>query len=180
MATQSPFSNLDALAHSLISSLAPPDWAVAEVQRRIVLLLNHVLSQEPEAVARLVRQRGRIVLIQWRAFSIRLVVTSAGLLEVAAAGAAADLSLSLIQALVLDIAQSLMRGDKPAIRIEGDVQLAAEVNWLVDNVRWDLEEDLARVIGDVPAHALGQAARRLSQALGQFVRQPPTASGAPP
>ena len=120
------------------------------------------------------------MLIQWRAFSIQLAVTSAGLLEVAAAGAAADLSLSLTQELILDIAQSLVRGDKPAIRIEGDVQLAAEVNWLVDNVRWDLEEDLARLIGDVPAHTLGQAARRLSQALGQFVRQPATASGAPP
>lgn len=180
MATQSLFSNLDSLAQSLISSLAPPDWAVAEVQRRIVLLLNHVLGQEPEAVARLVRQRGRIVLIQWRAFSIRLAVTSAGLLEVAAGGAAADLSLSLTQELILDIAQSLVRGVKPAIRIEGDVQLAAEVNWLVDNVRWDLEEDLARVIGDVPAHTLGQASRRLSQALSQFVRQPPTASGTPP
>ncbi len=67
------------------------------------------------------------------------------------------------------MAQAALRGDKPAVRIEGDVQLAAEVNWLVDHVRWDLEEDLARVIGDAPAHALGQAARGLAQALRQFV-----------
>jgi ubiquinone biosynthesis protein UbiJ len=45
------------------------------------------------------------------------------------------------------------------------VQLAAEVAWLADNLRWDIEEDLARVLGDVPAHALAQAARRLVQAL---------------
>lgn len=38
--------------------------------------------------------------------------------------------------------------DKPAVSIEGDVQLAAEVAWLVDNLRWDVEEDLSRLIGD--------------------------------
>jgi ubiquinone biosynthesis protein UbiJ len=48
-----------------------------------------------------------------------------------------------------------LRGDKPSIRIEGDVQFAAEINWLVDNVKWDVEEDLARLIGDVPAHWQG-------------------------
>jgi ubiquinone biosynthesis protein UbiJ len=172
MATQSPFLDLDKLAQGFATTMAPPDWAVAEVQRRIVLLLNHVLGQEQEATSRLRRQQGHVVLIQWRAFSLRLAVTAAGLLELADSGVAADLSLSLTQDLILDIVRAIMRGDKPAIRIEGDVQLAAEVNWLVDNVRWDLEEDLARLIGDVPAHSIGQVARRLSQALEQFVNQP--------
>ena len=67
------------------------------------------------------------------------------------------------------IAQALLQGDKPAVRIEGDVQLAAEVNWLTDHVRWDLEEDLARVMGDAPAHGLAQAAKTMAQALRQFV-----------
>jgi len=47
--------------------------------------------------------------------------------------------------------------------------LAAEINWLVDHVRWDIEEDLSRIVGDVPAHALGQAARSLRDTLHQFV-----------
>ncbi|MBO1996937.1 hypothetical protein J4714_13925 [Staphylococcus epidermidis] len=62
-----------------------------------------------------------------------------------------------------------MRGDKPSIRIEGDVQFAAEINWLVDNIKWDVEEDLARLIGDVPAHTLGKFARMAAQGLRQFV-----------
>jgi ubiquinone biosynthesis protein UbiJ len=37
--------------------------------------------------------------------------------------------------------------------------------WLADNLRWDIEEDLSRVLGDVPAHALAQAARRVLQGL---------------
>jgi ubiquinone biosynthesis protein UbiJ len=48
------------------------------------------------------------------------------------------------------------------------VQLAAEINWLVDHVRWDLEDDLAHLIGDAPAHVVGDVARRAAQALRQF------------
>src|SRR3989344_5179496 len=78
--------------------------------------------------------------------------------------------------------QKGLRGDKPAIRIEGDVQLAAEINWLVDHVRWDVEEDLARVIGDAPAHTVAQVASRAAQALRQFVctRVAPTSSAVAP
>ena len=65
--------------------------------------------------------------------------------------------------------RSLMQGDKPSVHIEGDVQLAAEVNWLADHVRWDLEEDLSRVLGDVPAHMLTQAARSALTVLHSFV-----------
>ena len=59
--------------------------------------------------------------------------------------------------------------DGTAIRIEGDVQLAAEVNWLIDHVRWDAEEDLSRIIGDAPAHMVAQNAKKLIDALRNFV-----------
>jgi ubiquinone biosynthesis protein UbiJ len=56
--------------------------------------------------------------------------------------------------------------------------LAAEVNWLIDHVRWDVEEDVSRILGDAPAHALVQAARSMAQALQQFVR--PASARTPP
>ena len=62
-----------------------------------------------------------------------------------------------------------MSGDKPSVRIEGDVQLAAEVNWLIDHVRWDVEEDLSRIIGDAPAHMMAQNAKKVVEALRIFV-----------
>ena len=91
------------------------------------------------------------------------------MLDLAPAGARTDLSLVLTEASPLALLQQVMSGDKPAVRVEGDVQLAAEVNWLADHVRWELEEDLARVIGDVPAHALAEGARKLHLALRQFL-----------
>lgn len=118
---------------------------------------------------RLARQKGRVVLSQWREFSFKVLVTPAGLLDLASADAASDLTLVVTEQSPLAIAQSVMQGEKPAVRIEGDVQLAAEINWLADHVRWDLEEDLARVLGDAPAHMVVQAGRTLAQGLGQFV-----------
>ena len=40
------------------------------------------------------------------------------------------------------------------IDVSGNAKLAAEVLVLVRHLRWDAEEDLARVIGDVAAHRL--------------------------
>ncbi len=169
MATQSPFLLLQEALQKLSANLQPPEWAVDEVQRRMVLLLNHVLMREKEAMGRLSRQTGRVILLQWRTLTLKLVATPAGLLDRARPDAVPDLMLALTQESPLELLEAAVRGNKPAVRIEGDVQLAAEVNWLADHVRWDMEEDLSRIVGDVPAHAMGQAARRMRDALRQFM-----------
>ena len=170
MATpQSPFSFLDGIFERVAAGPQPPQWLVHEAQQRLVLFLNHVLMQEKEATNRLVRQKGRVARVQWRSYSLALVITPAGLFNVAPDAATPDLRLEVTQTSPFSLAQGALRGDKPAIRIEGDVQLAAEINWLVDHVRWDVEEDLARVIGDAPAHTLAQFAGRAAQTLRQFV-----------
>lgn len=168
MATSSPFSFLGGLLDRLGSSLQPPAWAVEEFHHRLVLLLNHVLMQEEQAMERLARHQGRAVRFQWRQFTLHLVATPAGLLDLAGAQAPTDLTLTVTEESPAALAQTLLRGDKPGIRIEGDVQLAADVNWLIEHVRWDLEEDLARLVGDAPAHALGQIGRAAAAALKKF------------
>lgn len=139
------------------------------MQRRLVLLLNHILGQEKEATARLARQKGRVIHLQWRDYTLFLMPTPAGLLDLAPAGAKPDLVLMVTEASPVALAQASLRGDKPPVRVEGDVQLAAEVNWLTDHVRWEYEEDLARLMGDTPARALSVAARSLAQAVKQFL-----------
>lgn len=168
MATQSPDSFPGNVLGKLGEALQPPAWVVDEAQRRLVLMLNHVLQQEPEAQARLKRQSGRLVEAHWRAFNMRLAATPAGLLELGSPSAVPDLTLTLTEESPFALAQAALRGDKPPVRIAGDVQLAAEVQWLVDHVRWDLEEDLSRVIGDAPAHAIGSGVRKLAEGLRSF------------
>jgi ubiquinone biosynthesis protein UbiJ len=168
MATQSPFSFLEDFFQKLPIP-TPPAWAIDETHRKCVLVLNHVLMQEPQAMQRLVRQSGRVILAQWRSFTFKLLVTPAGLFDVAGEGATPDLTLVLTEESPFALAQALVQGNKPPVRIEGDVQLAAEINWLADNVRWDVEEDLSRVVGDAPSHMLVEATRKMSSALRDFL-----------
>jgi ubiquinone biosynthesis protein UbiJ len=167
----SPFSFLEDLSNRVGSRLQPPEWAVHEIQHRAVLFLNHVLQQEPEAQQRLLRLQGRVVRFEWRFVTMQFVPTPAGLLDLAPEGAVAELTLTVTETSPFGLARAAFKGEKPAVRIEGDVQLAAEINWLVDHVRWDVEDDLARAIGDVPAHTIASGARRVVDALRQFVGQ---------
>lgn len=154
----------------------PPAWWLDALRNRLVLLLNHVLQQEREAQQRLRRQAGKVVEVQapgllppgWAAAwgaGLRLQVTPAGLLAVAPSDAPPDLTLTLQETGVATLAQRALAGQRPAVAIAGDVQLAAEVAWLIDHVRWDAEEDLARWIGDAAAHTLMQGLRQLAAAV---------------
>lgn len=80
-----------------------------------------------------------------------------------------DLLLRINEDSPLRIAEYLLKGEKPPVHVAGDVQLAAEINWLTANVRWDVEEDLSRILGDAPAHTLGRIAQRMAQGLRSFV-----------
>lgn len=158
---------------SLLSGLKPPEWMVDELQNRVVLFLNHVLMQEPQAQERLKRQKGKPVKVQWGEVHLTLAATPAGLLERPAAGVVPELTVTLTQTSPFSLAQSVIAGEKPGVDIQGDVQLAAEVAWLVDNVRWDVEEDLSRFLGDAAAHTLVRMAGTAVQAVKAFVGRAP-------
>jgi ubiquinone biosynthesis accessory factor UbiJ len=69
-----------------------------------------------------------------------------------------------------------------SIDASGNERLAAEVMHLVRHLRWDFEEDLARLVGDVAAHRIAgalrdlagahlDAARRLGAALADYAAE---------
>ena len=167
-----PFSLLESIA----ARFQPPEWVVIETQQRLVLFLNHVLMQEKEAQDRLARKKGSVLHIRWGLFSLDLLVTPAGLLDKATPGIKPDLLIEVAVDSPMALVQSVMAGKSPPVKIEGDVQLAAELGWLAENLRWDFEEDLSRVVGDIPAHAMADAARRVGQAVKSFLV---TAPGSP-
>ena len=114
-----------------------------------------------------------------QAEKLQVAATPAGLWELAPS-ATPDLLLTVTDTSPLDLARSAMQGDRPAVRIEGDVQFAAEVNWLVDHVRWDVEEDLSRFVGDAAAHTLVRAASTAAHGLRAFVGKVSGGSSARP
>jgi ubiquinone biosynthesis protein UbiJ len=68
------------------------------------------------------------------------------------------------------------------VRIDGDTDLARAIDFLFRNLRWDVEEDLSRVVGDVAAHRVAGAARsfgawqreaaeRLGQNVAEYLKE---------
>jgi len=149
------------------------DQVVPAVQQRLVLLANHVLSREAAATQRLAVHAGRRLRIEaaggpaWLPAlpPLALTVTPAGLFEWSDTGDAADLRLALRAGDPSRWLAVAAGSAKPDMSIEGDAALAADVSWLADNLRWDIEADLAQIVGPVAAHQLGRAGRALAAAL---------------
>ena len=164
-----PFSFLESLA----TRFQPPAWVVSETQQRLVLFLNHILMQEKEAQDRLARKKGSVLHIRWGLFELDLLITPAGLLDRATSGAKPDLLVAVATDSPMALLQSVMAGKSPPVKIEGDVQLAAELGWLVENLKWDFEEDLSRIVGDIAAHSMADAARKIGHAFKSFLAAAP-------
>lgn len=174
MSSNPALSLLDSVFNRLADTLPAPDWLVQEGHRRIVLLINHVLMQEPQAQARLRSHTGRRVHIQWRQYTLNLRVTPACLFELCGSDLGSDLEVHVMEDAPSALAEALVAGRAPKLQISGDVALAATISWLGENVRWDLEEDLSRVVGDVLAHQIVGVAKAVASGLRGFARSAPS------
>ena len=139
---------------------------------RITLLLNHVIAAETVATERLKPHAGRQVQLVWTGWPsllpsppvVAFGVTPAGLLEWVGQQppAAPDLRVSIDASNPAKLAALWVSGERPSVNIEGDSAFAADVSWLIDNLRWDIEDDLARIVGQGPAHQITRAASTVS------------------
>jgi ubiquinone biosynthesis protein UbiJ len=140
---------------------------------RLVLVVNHVLAAEPQAQARLMPHCGRVLrldLQQWPRLlpappPLAFVVTPAGLVEWCREPVDADLQVKLDAANPAALALKLLSGDSPRLVIEGDAQLATDVDWLLKNLRWDVADDLHRLFGPSVAQQLSRIGAALAAAL---------------
>jgi ubiquinone biosynthesis protein UbiJ len=58
-----------------------------------------------------------------------------------------------------------MAGERPGVQVEGDAAFAADIGWLLANLRWDVAADLERFFGPVVAGQLHQLGRALARGL---------------
>ena len=179
-----------------LRSLAAP-----AVMQRLTLFVNHLLTSEPVAMNRLLPHAGRRIYLQmagWPAFLpawpvLDFRITPAGLLEwcgdAAADGVpespeAADLRIVVEAGNPAVALLHGMAGKRPHVEISGDPVLATDVDWLFENLRWDAEDDLARVVGAAPARMLSRVAgwvgSGIREAARLAARVAPGASEPPP
>ncbi len=141
---------------------------------RLTLVVDHVIAAEPAAMVRLKPHAGRCIrlqLVDWPGPfpappPATFCVTPAGLLEwrrdedgEPALRVSIDASNPALGLL------GTVTGRRPRIDVAGDAAFATDLNWLIDNLRWDVEDDLARVVGAAPAHQIARVGRGLAAAM---------------
>ena len=155
---------------------------IPAVVERLVLVVNHVLAAEPVAMARLVPHSGRVIaleLLRWPKLlpappELKFRVTPAGLLEWCGLGdaTAADLSVRVEASNPAWLFARTLAGEAPPLSIAGHAAPASDIQWLVDNLRWDVEADLEHWFGPVVARQLARLGSSLAAGLRGFARAP--------
>lgn len=156
-----------------------------------VTVFNHLLRQNDWARAQLAMFAGKRVSIELEARSLgrlappRLVarITEDGRLDAsgrsgeayaheAQTHAAPHFDVEMYVRPSFAAAGSLMRegtrGLAPYVRIEGEVMLAAALADIAERMRWDPEEDLSRVTGDVFANRVGRGVAATRDAMREL------------
>jgi ubiquinone biosynthesis accessory factor UbiJ len=127
-----------------------------------IFALNHLLDAETWARDKLKPYAGQCV--EFRAPplpALRLDILDSGLL----ANAAEDAVPNLVVTIGAGALPAMVRGEDALMReigIEGNADLASAVQYLFRHLRWDIEEDLSKAVGDVLAHRMVEQGRRLA------------------
>lgn len=142
--------------------------------QRIEAALNAQVRASPRAAELLAQLAGRRLVITARYTPWQLSVRSDGiaLLLSRDASGASDAAISGTPINLVALGGNspeavIRRGD---VTIEGDAQIANQFRELGALLRPDLEEELSRLVGDVPAHQLGLVARQTLEWLRRSAR----------
>ena len=112
------------------------------------IILNHLLSQNDWMQSKLVNHKDKIVVIEISGFKLVLRVDENGLLQSINNSENFDCFIKLT---ANDFINQLINNNNGNISIKGDLELANQVSQVLKKIEWDVEEDLSRYIGDIPA-----------------------------
>ena len=124
-----------------------------------IAALNHLLEKESWARERLAPFAHAIVELRAPPLPpVRLAITEPGLAQKDLSDAPCTLIMTLHP-------EALMRGQEHfmrSIETAGDADLADAAMLLARHLRWDVEEELSRFVGDIAARRLAQGGRDLA------------------
>ncbi len=130
------------------------------LSQAVAQAINHVMRQEGWPLDRLKPLAGRSARFDLVPFEVVLAIAESGELAPAPQDAVPDTTFMMTPPLALRIAA----GDEAAyneVRVAGDTDLAEAILFVAKHLRWDAEEDLSRVLGDVAARRVARTGREL-------------------
>jgi len=124
----------------------------------LVPALNHLLAQEPWAKRQLTPHAGKIACLDLSPLLIRLQISAEGLLDPADSDAVANVTIRINPADLPVIMQDKQRAIS-YVKLEGDADLAQTLSELGKNLRWDAEQQLSALFGDLAGRRMAGAGK---------------------
>lgn len=127
--------------------------------------INHLLRREDWARERLQPFAGRTARLVVPPTAVTLAVTTTG--EVTASeNTEPDVTLTVAAGSLFDVLRD-PQAAASSTEVAGDGDFAGAISYLFTHLRWDVEEDLSRVVGDVAAHRIANFGRDLAHVPGR-------------
>jgi len=118
------------------------------IQKIKKIILDHLLSQNDWMQTKLIDHKNKVVVIEISSIKLILKIDEKGLLHSLNETKEFD---CIIKLTVNDFINQLINKNNGNISIKGDLELANQVSQVLKRIEWDVEEDLSRYIGDIPA-----------------------------
>lgn len=159
-----------------LDALSFPAQALNALAAQVVcLVLNHLLDQQRSSKTKLQAEAGKVLGVQVQPLSLLFRVNDQGYFQQAGTQAGVkppcDTQISLQLA---DLLGAIGNPGSVARRaaIEGDMDFAQVVSTVINDLHWDPERDLARIIGDAQAvwvmNSLSAAGTNLRDVVGRL------------
>ena len=118
------------------------------IQKIKKIILDHLLSQNDWMQTKLIDHKNKVVVIEISSIKLILKIDEKGLLHSLNETKEFD---CIIKLTVNDFINQLINKKNGNISIKGDLELANQVSQVLKKIEWDVEEDLSKYIGDIPA-----------------------------
>ena len=125
----------------------------------VTKFMQHISNQNNWSRPYLTPFAGKTVQFDFVLLKANLLILEDGSLSLAGETAIADATVHIPPSLAL----RLLAKDEAAkmfINIDGDTHLATELGKVLQNMRWDIEEDLSHVTGDIAAFKIGEFSKK--------------------
>lgn len=129
----------------------------------IAAVINHLLAQSPKDLDKLSVHRGKIALID-AGIAIRLQVDELGYVKTVDDSVPAQVMIK-IKPSDLPLVLGNLAQATSYVTIEGDADFANAISQLTQTLRWDAEDDLSKVIGDIPAVKVVSGVRHVTDSV---------------
>lgn len=130
------------------------------IEKVVLGALNHLLGQAAWARQQLRPFAGRQARFDMPPWQLAFAVTAGGLFEPVGEGEI-DVTVTLPADTPLVALQGIDRAMAGA-HVTGNAEFATALSFVLKNLRWDAEEDLSKLVGDIAAHRLVAVSSRLT------------------